>query len=219
MRFSFGIFLSVSLLMSTNALAMGPKAPKDLCSQVQAQLKQGDLIFVQIGNVLFDQVAKTQNSWANHVGIAFQRDSGEWYVSESTIPRSRETELCDFVKKGEKRHVGVTRYHEPLESEDVLALQEAARERLGILYHTGFKLYSDRQFCSKYVDEVYTSALGIRVGREETFRSLMENTDHPEVVSFWRLWFTGVIPWNRVTLTPASQLHDENFDLVFEWIK
>ncbi|MDB5815614.1 MAG: hypothetical protein JWN23_2731 [Rhodocyclales bacterium] len=75
--------------------------------------------------------------------------------------------------------------------------------RLGILYHPGFKLRSKRQFCSKFVHEVYAEALAEELGSIETFDELLRK--NPAVpTGFWRLWFFGRIPWSRETITPTS---------------
>lgn len=90
----------------------------------------------------------------------------------------------------------------------VQGLHDAASRRMGTLYHLGFKYESPRQFCSKFVYDCYREALDVRIGRLETFRELLaSNPDSP--LWFWRLWFWGRIPWERRTISPASQLEDE----------
>ncbi len=181
------------------------------------RVKEGDLVFVEIGNDLFENVAKTQNHWATHVGVALRDSRGQWYVAESTIPVSKETPFCDYIKKGASTRVGVRRLKARLTESGVRALKVSARSKMGVPYHLGFKLYSTRQFCSKFVDQVYSEALGLRVGYEQSFRELMDETPYPEVEGFWRRWFLGRIPWSRLTVTPGSQYLDPRFVTVFEW--
>jgi len=94
-------------------------------------------------------------------------------------------------------------------------LQEAAQKRMKRLYHLGFKYDSKRQFCSKFVYEVFKEALNIEVGQLETFRDLLNK--NPNVSKrFWKLWFFGFIPWKRLTVTPASQLESPKLETIFE---
>ena len=187
---------------------------QQICSEVQEEVQEGDLVFVEIDNKLFDNVAMTQGHWASHVGVAM-KDKGEWVVAEATIPVSKMTPLCKFVKKGYKTRVGVKRINGGLSEDEVYGLHEAAKQRMGILYHTGFKLKSKRQFCSKFVDQLFNQALGLRVGRIQNFRNLLDTTEDKNVIKFWRWWFFGNIPWSRDTLTPGSQYQDSNFQEVY----
>ncbi len=187
-----------------------------VCSEVESHVKEGDLVFVEIGNKLFENVAKTQGHWASHIGVAL-KDQGQWVVAESTIPFSKMTPLCQFVKKGYQTHLTLKRYKKELSQNDLDRLHSAAIERMGILYHTGFKLHSNRLFCSKFVDQIFEQAIGINVGKTQTFKELLEKSPHPEVTNFWKWWFYGFIPWSRETLTPASQVQDNQFDEVFSY--
>jgi hypothetical protein len=86
---------------------------------------------------------------------------------------------------------------------------------MGKLYGLGFDYYSKRLYCSKFVYDVYQSALNIEVGKKETFKELIEA--NPEASkTFWRFWFFGFIPWKRITVTPASQYEDERLETAFE---
>ena len=86
---------------------------------------------------------------------------------------------------------------------------------MGIWYHLGFDLDSPRQYCSKFVHEVYRDAMGISLGKVETFRELLDaNPGSP--LSFWKMWFLGRIPWDRRTVTPASMLASELLHTVYE---
>jgi len=135
---------------------------------------------------------------------------GAEIVAESTVPFTRLTPFARFVAKSANGAHAVRRLPRDLSEEDQAQIWVAAWRRLGRLYHLGFDLDSRRQFCSKFVHEVYFEALDIRLGRVETFQELI--AARPETSTrFWRLWFFGFIPWERRTVTPASQYHDPQF--------
>jgi hypothetical protein len=94
-------------------------------------------------------------------------------------------------------------------------VQAEAARRMGKWYHLGFDLDSPRQFCSKFVYEIYRDALGVNVGTVESFRDLLQrNPSYP--LAFWKLWFLGRIPWERRTITPGTQYESALLETVYE---
>lgn len=170
----------------------------------QSAFAMGDVVFIQIDNYLFRQVADASNSWVNHVGVIVDHDGRDFVIAESTIPRSKLTPLDTFIGRSKNRRFAVRRLSEPLTRAQQSALYEQAVQRLGRFYHTGFKLASRRQFCSKFVHEVYRDALGLEIGKVETFADLLQSNPQARL-GFWRLWFGGLIPWQRKTVTPTSE--------------
>jgi hypothetical protein len=165
--------------------------------------KTGDIIFIRINNPLYRRVAMVTRSWTSHVGIVVE-EGGEILVAESTIPVSKKTPLAHFLQKSYAGQYAIKRLQQDLTTQQQERIRAEINQRLGIWYHIGFKYDSPRQFCSKFVYDVFYAALGIEIGRLETFRELLQ----PNVADqlwFWRLWFFGCIPWNRRTVTPASQ--------------
>jgi hypothetical protein len=94
-------------------------------------------------------------------------------------------------------------------------LKEAATEREGILYDTGFDLHSHRQFCSRFVREVLQEAAGVELGEVENFSTLLQRNPQADQ-RFWQMWYFGHIPWQRETVTPASLLRDGRMRIVFD---
>ena len=181
-----------------------------------ADLRDGDLVFIAIDNFLYRRVARATKGWTSHVGIVF-KESRDWVVYESTIPTARVTPLETFIDRSTAGTFAVRRLAAGLSEIDARALRREAERHLGKLYHLGFDLDSRRQFCSKLVYQSYLDAVGIEVGRVETARDLV--TANPqESLTFWRLWFLGRIPWSRRVITPQSQYEDPNFYTVFEQI-
>lgn len=193
-------------------LAQAPIEPVQVISQ---QVQAGDVIFIRVPFKPFREVADTTMSWTNHVGVVVSTRGGEPQVAESTFPLSRITPLSRFIARSEQDRVAVMRWRQPLTTAEQQRLHQAAHQRLGVFYDTGFDLHSRRQFCSKFVHQVVAEATGRRLGEVVSFRSLL--ADNPKVnLRFWRVWYFGAIPWTRQTISPASQLHSPLLFTVFD---
>ncbi len=186
-----------------------------MISEVNKNLKAGDIVFISIPNFLYRRVARTTSSWTSHVGMVHSRQNGQWIIAESAVPFCKMTPLKDFLDRSENGMFAVRRLKNELSEYDISRLQAAAGKRMKRLYHFGFKYESKRQFCSKFVFEVFKEALDIEVGHLESFRDLLNKNPHVSQ-TFWKLWFFGFIPWNRLTVTPASQLECPRLETIFE---
>lgn len=181
----------------------------DACDTVASAVEEGDLIFLDIPNVLFRHVAEATNTWTSHVGIVFKDQKNNWIVAESSVPISREVPLCQYLKRSSPYSFEVKRLKQKLEPSEVAVLRATASGLLNKFYTLNFNFDSDRLFCSKFVYLTYKS-IGIDVGHFQTFRELLAN--NPDItLTFWRLWFLGFIPWEQRTITPASQLNDPQY--------
>lgn len=172
---------------------------------VALELRPGDLVFVATPNYLYRHVARATGCPASHVGIVFADGRDGWVVAESAVPRSRFLPLGRFLAHSDGGWFAVRRLGNDLSEAQVKALRAACEVRMGRWYHLGFDYGSPRQFCSKFVYEVYREALGVEIGEIETFGALLRGNPR-ERLGFWKLWFFGRIPWSRRTVTPASQL-------------
>jgi len=178
-------------------------------------LAVGDVVFVRVTARPFREVASATGCWTNHVGIVVETDGAEPLIAESTFPRAKIGPLSRFLARSEHGRVAVKRLHRPLSVREVMDLQAAARERVGIWYDTGFDLHSPRQFCSRFVREVLLQATGKAVGDVQTLAQLL--AQRPSMgLWFWRLWYVGRIPWQRETVTPASLLASAALRPVFD---
>lgn len=180
-----------------------------------ASLAVGDIVFVHIDVLPFRKIARDTMSWTNHVGIVTDISGAEPTVSESTFPFSKHTPLSKFVKRSKDQRATVKRLSQPLTPEQQAALRDAAGKRLGRFYDTGFNLVSRKQFCSRFVYEIVKETLGLEVGKVQTLRVLLDENPNADM-RFWRLWYFGRIPWERETVTPASQLNDPTLVTVFD---
>jgi hypothetical protein len=211
---ALGVALLVCVLYSYSSSAPATERPVPV-EALAAQLQVGDLVFIRLPYLLTRKIADANNSWVNHVGIVIDVSGAEPVIAESRIPRAKTGGLADFLARSEHGRVAVRRLPKRLSPEEQQALQTAARARLGAWYDLGFDLHSRKQFCSKYVREVLQQATGTSIGEVETFKTLLAR--HPAAdQSFWKLWFLGAIPWQRETVTPASEYASIELSTVFD---
>lgn len=177
------------------------------------QYETGDIVFTCIGAALFGQISTASQCWSNHVGIIIGHNSEDYLVAESRIPLSTVTTLSLFIQRSAGQRYAVRRLRGGLKVEQKLAIMEQVPSRLNKFYHTGFKYESSRQFCSKFVFDIYKDTLSIPIGDVETFEALLNSNPNAKL-TFWKLWFLGSIPWERKTVTPASLWQHPNLVLV-----
>jgi len=173
----------------------------------------GDIVFTRIGGPIFANVAATTQSWTSHVGIIVDYGNGDWIVAESGIPFVRKTPLRKFLDRSDNQEFSIKRLRTEPTDEQKLAMLKFADSQLGKVYSLGFDLDSKRTFCSKFVRDAVYQSTGQAIGEVETFDHLLHrNPDAP--LWFWRAWFFGFIPWQRTTITPASELQSPLLRLV-----
>lgn len=182
-------------------------------AQVRDNLQEGDILFISINAFLYKQVARGTGSWCSHVGFVV-REQGEWFVLESAVPVVKRSPLRKYLARTCNNEVAIRRLKSGVSTAQVELLKVEAQKRMGTFYHLGFQFDSQRQFCSKFVHECFRDALGVKLGKVETLEGLLEQNPQASV-GFWRAWYFGFIPWQRRTLTPASQLADDALETVF----
>lgn len=178
-------------------------------------LRSGDIIFIAIPNPLFRHVANATHCPATHVGIVFDDPVKGWVVAESAVPISKITSLEKFIARSNDGWCVIRRLKSGITESEVRRLRAECDARMGVVYHPGFRYESRRLFCSKFVYDVYRNALGISVGKIETFSALLSRVPNASL-AFWKCWFFGRIPWNRLTVTPASQFESDLLETVWE---
>lgn len=174
----------------------------------------GDVVFTSIGTELFRQIASASLCWSNHVGMIIGHDGEDYLIAESRVPLSTTTSLSHFIARSSDKRYSVRRLTHTLTNEQKSALVAEVPARLKKFYHTGFNYDSSRQFCSKFVFDIYQSALSIQIGKLETFEELLTKNPNAQL-NFWKLWFIGQIPWDRKTVTPASLWHHPELSLIY----
>lgn len=172
------------------------------------KLKEGDIIFISIPNFLYRAIEKGTNSQTSHVGILL-KENDKWMVAESKVPVSMLTPLEDFINRSNNSWFAIRRFNEDLSQEQLKELKKACEVRYGVLYDFSFNFHSAKLFCSKFVYEVFKESCNIDVGELESFKTLI-NKNPTALTGFWRLWFLGFIPYEKLTVTPQSQITDKN---------
>jgi hypothetical protein len=208
--FTSGLLLAV-LTLSARANLDDPTYRAIMASR----LAVGDIVFTRIGGPVFTRVAATTQSWTSHVGIIVDYQAGDWIVAESGVPVVRKTPLRKFIGHSVKQEFSIQRLRREPTSEEKAAMLRFADGQMGKLYSLGFNLQSKQTFCSKFVhDDVYESTHQ-SIGEVETFNHLLHRNQNTPL-SFWRVWFFGAIPWQRTTITPASELNSPLLRTVIE---
>ncbi|MBK9393931.1 MAG: YebB family permuted papain-like enzyme [Uliginosibacterium sp.] len=217
-RVAFIAGLAACMVLMIAATSGGGAPDAIVRTPLQVPLQVGDVVFIRVPHLLYRKVADANASWTNHVGIVIDVSGGEAIVAESRVPRAGATTFSKFVARSENGRVAIRRLSRNLNDDERRRIVAAARLRFGQWYDLGFDFNSQRQFCSKFVREVLQQATGESVGAVETFSSLLAR--HPEADQrFWKWWYLGAIPWQRQTITPASQYESEVLHTVFDgWI-
>jgi hypothetical protein len=212
----FVLLLSPIAVMGGSDLHTALFTPRaSLPVEIVQEIQVGDIVFTREPYMLLREVARAGGSWMNHVGIVVDTSGADPIVAESKVPRARLTPLSRFVHRSAAGYVAVLRLKESLDATQQAAMVSAARTRVGRWYDLGFDLYSSRQFCSKLVFESLLEATGKPVAEPSTFAQLLQN--NPAVpLGFWKIWYFGEIPWQRVTLTPAALYHSPNLRAVYD---
>jgi len=198
------------MVSSNNLRSHGTRCP---IKALERRTAVGDLVFIRVRAALFMRVAEATDSWTNHVGVVIDADTLR--VAESRFPLSGTTTLERFVRRSADCRVAIGRLRTGLSPLQQQRLAAAAQRRMAVLYDTGFNLHSRRQFCSRYVREVLAEATGTQLGDPQTFAELLQQQPNA-ALWFWRLWYFGRIPWSRQTVTPASLMHSQELEIIFD---
>jgi Permuted papain-like amidase enzyme, YaeF/YiiX, C92 family len=199
------LFISGLLFVSLAVTARANLDESTYNRVIASKLAVGDIVFIRIGGPIYTRVATTTQSWTSHVGIIVGCQDADWIVAESGIPCVRKTPLRKFLGRSEDRAFSILRLRTEPTDEEKSAMLKFADSQVGRFYSLGFNLQSRKTFCSKFVHDVVFESTQQSIGEVETFDHLLHrNPGAP--LSFWRAWFFGFIPWQRTTITPASEL-------------
>lgn len=211
------VILLVAFALASTGLSNAGQLPDKVINiaELGKKLEVGDVVFIRVPIPPFTEVAKTTSSWTNHVGVVIDISGQEPTIAESRFPLSGDTTFSKFINRSDKGRVAITRLQLPLTPIQQDKLRKASESRNNIFYDTGFNLHSHKQFCSRYVREVINEATDVNVGEVEKFSELLKNNPNANQ-AFWKSWFFGSIPWNRETVTPASELRDKKLHTVFD---
>jgi len=210
------IKLLLSVVVFTFAVVGFAENAGPVCLDAQNYIAEGDVVFTSNHNYLFRRVERDTKTWTSHVGVAFKNDLKEWVVYESTFPQSKITPLCEFMQRSYENRIEIKRINSGLAVSQTRVMKMAATRQLGLSYDQGFD-YADnkKSFCSKFVYNTY-KAVSIEMGSLHTFQEVLD--ENPDMdLSFWKIWFIGRIPYQRVTISPAEQILDTKYISVFKY--
>lgn len=208
---------AVTALCACHSEPDASKSQTAVQTSEKPRLEVGDIVFTRIDNPLYREVARATGSWTSHVGLIVDATPGVELVAESAVPFSKVTPLKKFIARSADGMYAVKRPDVPLSAEDKIRLRAEASARMGKLYHLGFKYDSNRQYCSKFVYDVYAAACGIEIGSVQTLSEVLaENPGASK--TFWEVWYFGFIPWERRVVTPANQYRDAHLKTVCEYL-
>ena len=182
--------------------------------ELESVLQPGDVLFTSIPNFLYRRVARATGSQTSHVGIAFYDADKGWRVAESAVPAARYSTLTNFIERSDNGWLVVRRVKGGLSADKVNKLRQECNARLGKWYHFGFDYHARGQFCSKFVYQSYLDGLAMEIGELQKFQALLDSLPDTPLL-FWRLWFLGRIPWQRLTVTPGSQFNSDKLETVW----
>jgi hypothetical protein len=213
----FRLLFMGSLLVPCAAAAVAAASePSPSCQTIIEQVQPGDLIFLAIDDFLYRRVARATLTWTSHVGIVLPDTDGRLKVYESAVPLSRTSDICSFIGRTADDKLAILRLKEnPPSPEEVQRMVLTARAHLNRLYNFSFDYDGWGEYCSKFVREVYLSGMGVSVGEVKTVRELIDANPDKSLLTFWKYWFLGKIPYAQRIVTPASQLNDPKFVPIF----
>ena len=203
------------VLLALTLTAQAKLDDRTFATVVASKPEIGDLVFTQIGGPIFARVATTTQSWTSHVGIIVDYQQGDWIVAESGIPFVRKTPLRRFLGRSDEQQFSIRRLRIEPTAAEKLVLQKFADAQMGRFYSLGFDLNSKQTFCSKFVHDAVSASTHQSIGEVETFDHLLHRNPAAPI-GFWRAWFFGFIPWQRTTITPASELNSPLLRLVVQ---
>ncbi|OFZ51718.1 MAG: hypothetical protein A2428_14155 [Bdellovibrionales bacterium RIFOXYC1_FULL_54_43] len=212
-------------ILTLNSVPSVPEAhavarSESLCPVLSSLVQTGDIVFIEIDNFFLTRVARILGGWANHLGIVIGEKHEGFTVAESTIPVSRTSALCKFLKRSTNGLVAIRRYSGPIGPDENARIKAEALARVGVLYDLKFNFDTKRQYCSKFVHEVFKFALNVELGIIETLGELHERAKtsptYDDDMTFWKIYFTGEIPDEQRIITPESLYRDDQLISVFD---
>ena len=165
------LIANVIVLAGVVALAARPvintwknaKSSGEIPAQGRDDIREGDILFQDIGGGQSDAIALATKCKWTHVGIACQ-DGGQWMVYEAVGP-VKKTPLDDWIDQGDGHYV-VKRWTASAEKLDPAAIDKlrgSATPYMGRAYDWQFMWSDEKIYCSELVWKMYAEGLGVRL--------------------------------------------------------
>ena len=181
-------------------------------------LQDGDLIFHESKSNQAGAIKEATESNVTHVGVLV-KDKNKWYVAEASA-KVQVTPLQTFIDRGVGKDFVIKRVKPTvlkMNSTHLAKLKKEFKKYQGMAYDIYFQ-WSDRTiYCSEYTWKSYQRALGIELGKVETWGDL--KTDGPLVQRLIkeRLDPAGIeFNLKEKIVTPISQFESTNLYTVYQ---
>ena len=185
------------------------------CKEIEAQLREGDIAFINVDTWLYRKVAAATKSWTTHVGIVL-KEKDKWIVAESSIPFSKKTPFCKFIQHTSHDQYSIRRIgHTEFAMKEMEQIKSLVNANMGRFYDLYFNYDSPRLFCSKFVYDLIKDTTGMEIGQVETLDNIRKNNPTGDT-TFWEYWFLGNVPWQQRTITPQSMYEDAKLITISE---
>lgn len=205
----------LALLLSLISSVAVAEISESQCKEIESKVREGDIAFINVDNWLYRQVAAATKGWTTHVGIVLREDN-KWIVAESTIPFSKKTPFCKFIRKTDHDQYSIRRLgHIDLAMKEVAQIKADVNANLGRVYDFYFNYDAPRLFCSKFVYDLIKQSTGIEVGKVQTLGEIRDSNPQGDT-TFWEYWFLGNVPWEQRTITPQNMYEDAKLMTVSE---
>lgn len=145
-----------------------PKVQTEVtAAQLVKHLRPGDFLFQPTGGLNGAMIELVTACDITHVGMAFQKDNGEWFVFEAVQP-VKETPISVYVNRS-KGKIGLLRSKVPFDTDAVLA---ELRQHLGKRYDVLFQWDEEHMYCSEILYKALDKVADLQVGLVEDIADL-----------------------------------------------
>jgi len=171
-------------------------------TQVDAQLREGDIIFHASTSQQSKAIQLVTHAKYSHVGIVLKKQ-GKWMVLEAVQP-VKYTALRKWIKRGEKGEFVVKRLKTPqqLDQAIILDMKNKAKRYLGKPYDSYFGWSNERIYCSELVWKLFKQVCQVELGEHQKLKDL--DLAYPEVYYKLTQRYGNNIPWEEEVISPAA---------------
>lgn len=172
---------------------------------LEAQLRDGDIIFHQSRSAQSRAIQLATNSAYSHMGMLYRR-RGTWFVYEAVGP-VKFTPLDEWSRRGEGGHFVVKRLRLPLSAATLERLKTAGEKYRGKPYDFYFEWSNERIYCSELVWKVYKEGAGVEVGRRQRLRDFDLSSE--AVRQKIKERYGNRIPFDEPVISPAAMFESD----------
>ena len=176
-------------------------------SSAYAEIKPGDLIFHTSLSSQSQALQLAMKSPYSHMGIVLFQEGKPYVFEASNVVKF--TPLKEWINRGKNRHYRLKRLKDQslLTASSVKKLMQAAKTYAGKPYDLFFEWSDKKIYCSELVWKMYHQALGVKIGKIQTFKDF--DFSHPEVKAKLKERFGNKIPFSEKVISPAAMFNSD----------